>query len=67
MQSLGGKKALIVTDAFLAKNGMTENIQTILSDAGVESTVFGGVEPNPKDVLADSKLLQASLHRISDF
>ena len=50
MQSLGGKKALIVTDAFLAKNGMAENIQTILSDAGVESTVFGGVEPNPKDV-----------------
>ena len=51
MQSLGGKKALIVTDAFLAKNGMAENIQTILSDAGVESTVFGGVVPNPKDVL----------------
>lgn len=56
MQSLGGKKALIVTDAFLAKNGMAENIQTILSDAGVESTVFGGVEPNPKDVNVEAGL-----------
>ena len=56
MQSLGGKKALIVTDAFLAKNGMAENIQTILSDAGVKSTVFGGVEPNPKDVNVEAGL-----------
>ena len=56
MQSFGGKKALIVTDAFLAKNGMAENIQTILSDAGVESTVFGGVEPNPKDVNVEAGL-----------
>lgn len=56
MQSLGGKKALIVTDAFLAKNGMAADIQSILSEAGVESTVFDGVEPNPKDVNVEAGL-----------
>lgn len=50
MLSLGGKKALIVTDAYLAKCGMAEQIQDILTTAGVESVVFGGAEPNPKDI-----------------
>ena len=49
MQSLGGKKALIVTDSFLASSGMAASIQEILTSAGVESVVFGGAEPNPKD------------------
>ena len=48
MKSLGGKKTLIVTDAFLEKQGMAAMIQGILSEAGVESVVFGGAEP--KDV-----------------
>ena len=42
MQSLGGKKTLIVTDAFLAKQGMARMVQDILKDSGVESVVFGG-------------------------
>lgn len=49
MQSLGGKKALIVTDSFLAASGMAASIQEILQKAGVHSVVFGGAEPNPKD------------------
>lgn len=49
MQSLGGKKALIVTDSFLAASGMAASIQDILQKAGVHSVVFGGAEPNPKD------------------
>lgn len=49
MQSLGGKKALIVTDSFLAASGMAASIQEILRKAGVHSVVFGGAEPNPKD------------------
>ena len=49
MQSLGGKKALIVTDSFLASSGMAASIQEILQKAGVHSVVFGGAEPNPKD------------------
>ena len=49
MQSLGGKKVLIVTDSFLAASGMAASIQEILQKAGVHSVVFGGAEPNPKD------------------
>ena len=49
MKSLGGSKAMIVTDEFLAKNPMTTRIQQILKDAGVDSAVFGKAEPNPKD------------------
>ena len=56
MQSLGGKKTLIVTDAFLAKQGMARMVQDILKDSGVESVVFGGVESNPKDVNVEAGL-----------
>ena len=48
MQSLGGKKALIVTDSFLAASGMAASIQEILQKAGVHSVVFGGAEPKTK-------------------
>lgn len=57
MKSLGGKKVMIVTDAFLAQNGMAERIQNILSASGVNSVVFGGAEPNPKDVNVDAGLV----------
>ena len=56
MNSLGGKKALIVTDEFLAKSGMADQIQKILKEAGVESIIFDGAEPNPKDVNVESGL-----------
>ncbi len=49
MKSVGGTKAMIVTDAFLAQHPMTVRIQNILKDAGVDSAVFGKAEPNPKD------------------
>lgn len=56
MKSLGGKKTLIVTDAFLEKQGMAAMIQGILSEVGVESVVFGGAEPNPKDTNVEAGL-----------
>lgn len=56
LQSLGGKKAMIVTDSFLATSGMAEDIQKILTDAGVESVIFGGAEPNPKDTNVEDGL-----------
>ena len=56
MKSLGGKKAMIVTDGFLAQSGMAADIQKILSESGVESVVFGGAEPNPKDVNVEAGL-----------
>lgn len=56
LQSLGGKKAMIVTDSFLATSGMAEDIQKILTDAEVESVIFGGAEPNPKDTNVEDGL-----------
>ncbi|MBF7082292.1 iron-containing alcohol dehydrogenase [Desulfallas sp. Bu1-1] len=47
---LGGKKALIVTDAFLAKSGMAGEIKDLVEAAGAEAIVWGGAEPNPTDI-----------------
>ncbi|HEX3033150.1 MAG TPA: iron-containing alcohol dehydrogenase [Bacillota bacterium] len=44
-----GKKALIVTDAFLAKSGMADQIAQNIKAAGVEVAIFPGAEPNPTD------------------
>ena len=49
MKSLGGHKTMIVTDKFLHENGMAGQIQEILAQAGVDSIVFPGAEPNPTD------------------
>jgi len=47
---LGGTKALIVTDAFLAKSGMANQIKAQVEAVGTEAVVFGGAEPNPTDI-----------------
>jgi alcohol dehydrogenase len=47
---LGGTKALIVTDAFLAKSGMADEIKALVEAAGAEAIVWGGAEPNPTDI-----------------
>ncbi|NNP71675.1 L-threonine dehydrogenase [Acinetobacter defluvii] len=49
-QNLGAKKALIVTDAGLFKFGVADIIVGYLKDAGVDSHVFAGAEPNPTDI-----------------
>lgn len=49
MKSLNVAKAMIVTDAFLAKSGMADNIKKIIEDAGLTAEIFGGAEPNPTD------------------
>ena len=49
MRSLGGRKTMIVTDRFLHESGMAGQIQAILAQAGVDSIVFPGAEPNPTD------------------
>jgi alcohol dehydrogenase len=49
-QNLGAKKALIVTDAGLFKFGVADIIVEYLKDAGVDSHIFPGAEPNPTDV-----------------
>ncbi|EOR05803.1 iron-dependent methanol dehydrogenase [Acinetobacter tandoii] len=49
-QNLGAKKALIVTDAGLFKFGVADTIASYLKDAGVDSHIFPGAEPNPTDI-----------------
>ena len=49
-QNLGAKKALIVTDAGLFKFGVADIIVGYLKEAGVDSHVFAGAEPNPTDI-----------------
>jgi len=43
----GKKRALIVTDGFLFKNGLTEQITEVLHDFGLETDVFYDVTPDP--------------------
>jgi alcohol dehydrogenase len=49
-QNLGAKKALIVTDAGLCKFGVADTIANYLKEAGVDSHIFPGAEPNPTDI-----------------
>ena len=49
MKSLGGSKAMIVTDEFLASHPHDGPHPEDPEDAGVDSAVFGKAEPNPKD------------------
>ena len=49
-QNLGAKKALIVTDEGLFKFGVVNTIAEYLQDAGVDSHIFAGAEPNPTDI-----------------
>ena len=49
MKSLGGTKAMIVTDEFLASNPMTTRIQAILKEAGVDSATVLAKRSQPRD------------------
>ena len=49
-QNLGAKKALIVTDVGLFKFGVADEIANYLKEAGVDSYIFPGAEPNPTDI-----------------
>ncbi len=47
---LGGTRALLVTDKGLSKSGMADQIKKLLEDAGIQTTIFDGAEPNPTDL-----------------
>lgn len=55
---LGGKNALIVTDAFLAElpDGPVARVKESLDKEGIKYTVFTDVEPNPKDTDVEAGL-----------
>lgn len=46
---LGGKKVLLVTDAYLEKIGMAREIADIIEKEGISVVIYGGAEPNPTD------------------
>ncbi len=46
-RGLGIARALVVTDPGLVKAGIADRLIGVLAQAGVESTVFAAVEPNP--------------------
>lgn len=48
-KEIGAKKALIVTDQGLYKAGVADKIAAYLSEAGVQSHIYPGAEPNPTD------------------
>ena len=43
----GAKKVLVVTDAILVELGLVARVTNALTDAGVESAIYSGVEPDP--------------------
>ena len=43
----GAKRAFIVTDTFLYKNGYTKPITDKLDEMGIQHTTFSGVQPDP--------------------
>ena len=47
VQSLGGKKPLIITDKMMVQLGYIERIQNLLSTAGLSADIFDGTEPEP--------------------
>ena len=50
---MGKKRAFIVTDSFLYKNGYTKNIEDKLDQMGIVHSAFSDVEPDPS--LASAK------------
>ncbi len=48
-KTLNVEKIMIVTDKFLAHNGMADKVAGIYKKAGIEVHIFGGAEPNPTD------------------
>ncbi len=47
LKCAGGNKALVVTDAFLNKIGVLDQMKQGFEDAGFPYVVYDGVEPNP--------------------
>lgn len=47
IKELGFKKALVVTDKFLHKSGITGKVLAVLDEIGVNYVVYDDVKPNP--------------------
>ncbi|HXX68231.1 MAG TPA: iron-containing alcohol dehydrogenase [Polyangiaceae bacterium] len=47
VQRIGGRRALIVSDAGIARAGIAERVRKLLETAGIATAVFDRVDPNP--------------------
>ena len=54
IQNVGGRKPLVITDPGIRKAGIDRIVTDLLDKAGVEYSLFDGVEANPKDVNAEA-------------
>ena len=50
----GAKKALVITDSFIAQSDIRKKIEESLSKAGIAVEVFDGVTPNPTTACVDA-------------
>ena len=58
LTNMGAKKALIVTDKFLHDSGLSNDVEASIKNAGIESVMFDGTEPeNPIEVIDVVKIL----------
>lgn len=58
--NFGGRKVLVVTDEGIIRAGWVDALLTNLREAGLSSTVFSDVSPNPRDsqVMAGAEMFQ---------
>ncbi len=55
-KKLGARHALIVTDKVVKRVGLVEPVRDALNSAGISSTVFDGIEPNPVEANVEAGL-----------
>lgn len=58
LKQIKGTKAFIVSDSIMEKLGYLEKVQSYLSEAGISSTAFLGVQPNPDTTVVVEGLKQ---------
>jgi len=63
LAQLEGKAAFIVTDGNMVKLGFVDKVKEQLSQAGIESSVFDGVEPDPSVETVKKGASEMSLYK----
>ena len=60
--NFGARHVFLVSDPGVAAAGWVDEIVTLLTDAGIRSTVYTGVSPNPKvdEVMTGAELYKSS-------
>jgi 4-hydroxybutyrate dehydrogenase len=63
VESLGGKRPLLVTDSGLMKTDIPGRLEKVLKDAGLQPAVFSDVSPNPTGEQVDAGASAFSKHQ----